>query len=114
MRTGGREEEGWRSQVRRQHAAVDLDRWQLTYQRRLAQELVPLHQVAESHVEVGAAAGPAGDAVERVVGQLLLHATKKHTLNTRRRWMRCPGLCVQVCVCSTCSLLANSGGEGVK
>lgn len=48
-----------------------------TYQRRLAQEFVPLDQVPDGHVEVGAAAAPVSDAVERVNSQLLLNETKQ-------------------------------------
>lgn len=48
-----------------------------TYQRRLAQEFAPLDQVPDGHVEVGAAAAPVSDAVERVNSQLLLKETKQ-------------------------------------
>lgn len=48
-----------------------------TYQRRLAQEFAPLDQVPDGHVEVGAAAAPVSDAVERVNSQLLLNETKQ-------------------------------------
>lgn len=51
-----------------------------TYQRRLAQEFAPLDQVPDGHVEVGAAATPVSDAVERVNSQLLLNETKQ-TMN---------------------------------
>ena len=38
----------------------------------LAQQLGPSHQVADGHVEVGVAAGPVGDAGERVGDEDLL------------------------------------------
>lgn len=43
-----------------------------TYQWGLTKESAPFDQVANGHVEVGAPAGPIGDAVERVHDQQLL------------------------------------------